>query len=83
MTSWPKPFQWSAVSTTTRPVSEAADTAVNSASTRPLPWPLRVVNGLASRTVPIAMTVERPTRNATAARAGGGRCRMRGPANSG
>jgi hypothetical protein len=52
MTAWPKPFQWSRVSTTTSPVTEAADVAVKIASTQFVGSPSRAAQGSMSRRLP-------------------------------
>ncbi len=57
MTTWPKPDQYVAVSTVTSPVTQTADTAVNSASTNGARWPLAVATGSESRPVTRTMTL--------------------------
>ena len=56
ITKWPKMFQCSAVSTDDKPVTVTALAEVNRASAKLVGVPLTEVNGIISRTVPIATT---------------------------
>ena len=56
----PKPDQYVAVSTSTRPVTQEALTEVKSAVTKPVASPLRDETGSMSNIVPAAMTVKKP-----------------------
>jgi hypothetical protein len=54
MTAWPKPLKAVAVSTTTRPVTQTAEVAVNRASTKAI-RPPRALAGSQRRTPPARM----------------------------
>jgi hypothetical protein len=60
MTNCPDQFQCSRVSTTERPVTDAAETDVKKASTRGVGWPDLVTHGSARNTVPTSEMMIRP-----------------------
>ena len=68
MASSPNPDQKVGVSTTTRPVTHTADTAVNSAVTSPAGVPSSVATGSISRTVPTPTASANPATTAAAGR---------------
>ena len=60
MTTWPKRVNAAAVSTATRPVTQAADAAVNRLSARPMLRPLSEDAGSASKAVPSRIMPRKP-----------------------
>ena len=77
ITTWPKGLQWSAVSTTTRPVTHTADVAVNSASSGWVQSPLAEEIGRTRMTVPIVIRTRKPRASTPAGRRGGRRTARR------
>ena len=66
MTAWPNGLQWLAVSTTTSPVTQTADVAVNSATTRSASVPRAREIGNSRRIVPIVMRAAKPSTSTAA-----------------
>lgn len=61
MTSSPKVDQWVAVSTVTRPVTQVAEVAVNSAVSRSVDSPGSAASGVIRAAVPAAITTAKPS----------------------
>ena len=61
MTTWPKPLQNTGVSTVISPVTQTADVAVNSASSRLAPPPPALATGSNSSPVPTATAAAKPS----------------------
>ena len=62
ITAWPNPDQYSDVSCTTRPVTQVAEVAVNSASKKEAPCPSRVEMGSVSSSAPARISRANPIR---------------------
>src|ERR687893_2328495 len=66
ITSSPNVDQYVGVFTTSKPVTHTAETAVNTATTKPVDAPVSVVPGSISNTVPIAAAMANPATTAAA-----------------
>ncbi len=82
ITPSPNPFQWSAVSTVTSPVTQVAETAVKRASTGGVAAPSTVATGSASRRDPVAIRRPKAIRNRWAWTRALGTCRGRAAGRS-